>query len=337
MVPKTPPCDPRLLKDALITLTEEFDLQDEQIEALPALSQMSLIEQNDSHRISTEEGCRDAHAFKLCVGNMKWEIDGEKRRDPAFVYLFKSAFGRKNALFKTEICNGDIKEGHWPPFTTMYFGRVSDLAFPFNGEVNSERRSVVAKFYFKLGFEAGLYSEDPGFQVTETWKKHLRAACDDLLDAKKQAKAVKALRKQKHVRFATVSPPIAKNDGSQPLIRRTHNPFADQEKEIMTGNVGKARRTVRKSRDHLDPLQDSRDTQIRYDTTSDDRRPSPPPTSFSGGPQTTRRSAFPGFGQAFSTGYGAAPFSASQPPQLGHYPPVTIILYTQNSEANIYP
>jgi hypothetical protein len=37
----------------------------------------------------------------------------------------------------------------------------------------------------------GLYREGPGFKFTEGWQKHLRAACDDLMEVK-QAKAVKA-------------------------------------------------------------------------------------------------------------------------------------------------
>jgi hypothetical protein len=152
---------------------------------------MSLIEQNDRHRIFTDDGYRDAHAFKLYVGEVKWDINGEKRRDPACVYLSKSKNFGKNTQFKMEIFNGEIKAGHWPPMDVKYFGKVSDLTFPFSGEVSAERSIAVTKFYFQLGFEVGLYHEGPGFKFTEVWQKHLRAACNDLMGVK-QAKAVKA-------------------------------------------------------------------------------------------------------------------------------------------------
>lgn len=73
---------------------------------------MSLIKQDDRLRILTKDGYRDAHAFKLYVGEVKWDINREKRRDPACVYLSKSKNFRKNAQFRMEICNGEIKAGH---------------------------------------------------------------------------------------------------------------------------------------------------------------------------------------------------------------------------------
>jgi hypothetical protein len=116
-VPKSPSCDPGRLKGALVKLAETFRLDNEQIEALPALSEVSLIEQDDSHLIFSEDGYRDAHAFKLYVGNKKWAIDGKKQLYPAFAYLFKKASKRKGAPFKMQICNGSIGEGTGYPST----------------------------------------------------------------------------------------------------------------------------------------------------------------------------------------------------------------------------
>jgi hypothetical protein len=54
--------------------------------------------------------------------------------------------------------------------------------------------NLILKRALQFGFEANLYHEDPGFGFSEGWQRHLRAACNDLMDIK-QAKVLKALRK----------------------------------------------------------------------------------------------------------------------------------------------
>jgi hypothetical protein len=72
-----------------------------------------------------------------------------------------------------EINNGEVKECQWAPIETDSFGSVSNLRFHFNGSVSWKQRVAVVKFYFQLGLEAGLYSNDTGFQITEGWRKQL--------------------------------------------------------------------------------------------------------------------------------------------------------------------
>jgi hypothetical protein len=162
-VPKTSPCDADKLKAALIRLQEEFNLLDEEIQALPTLAEVSLIPQEENHAIASLEGYRDAHSFKLYVGEKKWDDE----RCPAFVYLFKNKNSKKKESFEMKICRGDNKGLGWEPMPIRSFGDVSDLAYPFNGKVSVGLRIAVAKWYFLLGFEAGLYGEDPGFRVTD--------------------------------------------------------------------------------------------------------------------------------------------------------------------------
>jgi hypothetical protein len=200
-MPKTPPCCPQQLKAALVRLQDTFDLVDEQIDALPSIHHISLVRHPDSTNIKSIDGARFAHPYKLYVGDKKRALRGERRKDAAYVYLFHST--RPGCRMKTEINNGETKECQWAPIEINSFGSVSNLRFPFHGNFSWKHRSAVVKFYFQLGLEAGLYSSDTGFQITEEWKEHLHRACNDLFEARneikdRQRQAVEATRTQQH-------------------------------------------------------------------------------------------------------------------------------------------
>jgi hypothetical protein len=326
-VPKSPSCDPDRLKGALIKLAETFGLNNEQIEALPALSEVSLIEQDDSHLIFSEKGYRDAHAFKLYVGDKKWAIDGKKRLHPAFAYLFKKASKRKDAPFKMQICNGSIGEGHWLPIEAKDFGDVSNLAFPFNGKAPPERRVAVAQFYFQLGFEAGLYRENPGFPFTETWVEHLHAACNDLLDLKRQAEA------DEHASSTAAAPFTSSSGSSESLIRRIHKPDVEQTNKTMTEGGKKQLGALHNSRNRFHSSQDPWSPFIPGDT-----RPFPlSEASFMRAPIPPKSSIL-GYGQAsYPGGAGATPFPITQAAHHDHRPLTSMAPYTQDPKTSFGP
>jgi hypothetical protein len=56
---------------------------------------------------------------------------------------------------------------------------------------------------FMLGFEAGLYDEDPGYKVTTTWMKDLRGACDDLIVANEEARDLERTESERLSRALT--------------------------------------------------------------------------------------------------------------------------------------
>ena len=112
------------------------------------------------------------------MGQKKWNFDGERGRDHAFVYVFED--GRTKKML---IDNGNRHQDRWQGFDAMYFGDVSGLVFTFNGDVRQERRIAVVKYYFMLGHAAGLYDQDPGFKWTQSFQDHLHVACRDLMDA----------------------------------------------------------------------------------------------------------------------------------------------------------
>ncbi|KAJ4366768.1 hypothetical protein N0V83_007293 [Neocucurbitaria cava] len=186
--PKTIIHDQRRLTEGLESLRIQFKLTDEQLAALPELSEISLLEQNDSHRILSHEGVRFAHPFKLYVGAMKWEMDGEKGRDSAYVYLFE---GQRKHM-KMLIGSGEAN-GHWEPMDIMYYATLTKLAYPWNEWEGVSRFVAVVKFYFTLGRIAGLYTVDPGFQFAKTWARDLQGACDELKEENRRSEIARQI------------------------------------------------------------------------------------------------------------------------------------------------
>jgi hypothetical protein len=256
-MPKTPPCRAQQLKAAPVRLQDAFDLVDEQIEALPSVHHVSLVRQTDSTDIKSIDGARFTHPYKLYVGDKKWTLRGERRKDAAYVYLFHST--RSGGRMKMEINNGETKECQWAPIEMNSFGSVSNLLFPFNGNVSWKQRSAVVKFYFQLGLEAGLYSSDTGFQITEEWKEHLHRACNDLVEARKEMKdrqrqAMEARRTQQHDSLASAPDPTVATD-DPPTSQRTQPKTRDK---VM--DEGTARTAMRRERIQQQPR-----TQQRHD------------------------------------------------------------------------
>ncbi|CAO2649210.1 Nn.00g065950.m01.CDS01 [Neocucurbitaria sp. VM-36] len=178
--PTTLVLDPDRLAEALDKLRVQFQLTEQQLAALPTLSDISLIPQHDSHLIVAAAGGRFAHPFKLFVGEVEWKMEKKEGRDSAYVYLFHG----RGTQMKMEICSPDA-DGHWGPIDMTYFGDVTHLAYPFNEWLGHARFSAAVKFYFMLGREAGLFTADPGFQFSKSWARDLQGACDDLIEANK--------------------------------------------------------------------------------------------------------------------------------------------------------
>jgi hypothetical protein len=189
--------------DIVATQRRVFELTDEQLTALPSVNDVDLIPQDDSHHIeSSDYGVRAAHPFKLFIG----ETGGE----PCYVYLFKNKRGMKMEISGVDDDGG----GYFPPFDAQYFASVQDLAYPFNEFLGAGRFIATVKFYFYLGHQIGLFSENPGFEVTKSWRKDLQGACDDLIVAnariamiEKQAKERALAHKHQAPTVATVLPP----------------------------------------------------------------------------------------------------------------------------------
>jgi hypothetical protein len=224
--PLTPPVETHRLQDALATLQRGFELSNAQIAILPSLQDISLTPQSDSNLVMTLEKFHGAHPFKLYVGAMKWQTQDEITYDPAYVYLFKGA----TKQMQMRICNGAIEQVHWTPFDAQYFGSVTHLAFPFNGRTEAVRRVAIAKYYFLLGLDAGLYDVDPGWTVTESLRKQLQSACDDLIHANKlhtgnkvKALAAKRAREQKSTNSAAPDNMTREIENEQQQVKKSRD------------------------------------------------------------------------------------------------------------------
>lgn len=171
-------------RNPLERLRVQFELTDEQLAALPELSEISLLEQNDSHRIRSHEGVRFAHPFKLYVGEMKWKMDGEKGHDPAYVYLFE---GQRKHM-KMMIGSGEAA-CHWQSMDIMYYANLTKLAYLWNEWEGVARFVTVVKFYFTLGRIAGLYTTD---QVMSSAKRGPGTYKPRAMNSKKQTDELKS-------------------------------------------------------------------------------------------------------------------------------------------------
>jgi hypothetical protein len=168
-----PSVDQKRLSKMLEELQEEFELNDEQVAALPVLDDIDLIPQSDSHHIQTEEvGVRTAHPYKLFIGESKGE--------PIYVYLFKQTRARQ---MKIEINSVDEDGESFWGLDPQFFANVDNLAYPFIEWEGIGRFFAAVKFYFLLGLRVGLYPDDPGFSMSKTWRGDLQGACNDLIKA----------------------------------------------------------------------------------------------------------------------------------------------------------
>lgn len=218
--PKTPAVDPRRLSEALARLQAQCQLTDRQLTALPTLAEVTLIPQHDSHLIVSAAGVRPAHPFKLFVGQMEWKMEGKVSHDNAYVYLFK---GRGKQM-RMEICSPDA-DGRWAPFEATYFGSLKHLAYPFNEWISAPRFIAAVKFYFMLAWESALFTENPGFEVTNSWANDLHGACDDLIEAKRRERVS---RQFTHRGIATTSKgAVSSNTGAIEKSAKAH-PRNDQ-------------------------------------------------------------------------------------------------------------
>lgn len=155
-------------------LQADFELTDEQLDALPALSEVDLIPQSDSHLIMhTAMAPFTYHPHKLFVG----EIDKAR----FYSYLSRTARGKR---YKIEIAGVDSKsENYCEPWDATYYGSLKDLAYPFNEFLGTARFVAVVRWYFLLGFRVNQFQEDPGFALTASWRKDLQGACNELIAA----------------------------------------------------------------------------------------------------------------------------------------------------------
>jgi hypothetical protein len=60
---------------------------------------------------------------------------------------------------------------------------VKDVAFPYNELMATSKFVALVKFYFTLGHRVGLYTTDPGFTLSKSWRQDLQDACNDIIDA----------------------------------------------------------------------------------------------------------------------------------------------------------
>lgn len=160
------------LNHALEALQAELELTDAQLAALPPLSEVDLLRQNDSHMIQHAELTPlTYHSYKLFIG--------ESHNDLWHVYLYRSGNRRQYTM---EITSVDLADRtHYEPCDTKYYGDVKNLAYPYNTFLGAARFVAVVKWYFTLGFRVGLYDEDPGFLPNITWRRELQGACDELI------------------------------------------------------------------------------------------------------------------------------------------------------------
>ncbi|KAF2854203.1 hypothetical protein T440DRAFT_514933 [Plenodomus tracheiphilus IPT5] len=177
--PDLPAVDEERLRIALENLAGDFQLTKEQLAALPTLDEITLIPQDDSDRIENIAGVRAAHPFKLFIGEMEWKMRCNKTLESAHVYMFTNQ--------------------------AIYYESVTDLAYPFNEWYGTPRFIAAVKYYFLLGWEAGLYDERPAFKITNSWVAGLQGACDDLIKANVEMETEK--REAKEVKESSESPP----------------------------------------------------------------------------------------------------------------------------------
>ncbi|KAJ4318748.1 hypothetical protein N0V94_004262 [Neodidymelliopsis sp. IMI 364377] len=120
----------------LMQLQAEFELTDEQLDALPVLSEVDLIPQSDSHLIMhTAMAPFVYHPYKLFIG----EIDKAR----FYSYLSRTARGKR---YKIEIAGVDSKsENHREPWDATYYGSLKDLAYPFNEFLGTARFVAVVR------------------------------------------------------------------------------------------------------------------------------------------------------------------------------------------------
>lgn len=98
-----------------------------------------------------------------------------------------------------ELCSvNTAKEIDYPPMNAQWYGTVNNLAYPFNTFLGAARFTAVVKWYFLLAFKVGEFDEDPGFSVTESWRKELQGACSKLITApqKEQQREIRDLEKK---------------------------------------------------------------------------------------------------------------------------------------------
>jgi len=227
----SPSTDPRHLAQALKELQDNFKLSNEQLAALPALDDVDLVPQNDSHFIQTEDvGLRTAHPFKLYIG--------ESNGSPFYVYLFEQ--GRRRQM-KIEIDSVDEDGGSFWPVDPQYFGTVQNLAYPFNEWLGASRFLAAVKFYFLLGYRLGLYDKDPGFSVTKSWRNDLQGACNDLIKANEEIAREERVKKDKasgKQRAPSTQPPSPSLDQDMrpqarqsPTDRESRNDMGNEEED----------------------------------------------------------------------------------------------------------
>ena len=183
----TPPFSPPL-HVVLQAIQYDFKLTDEQLAALPPLEEVELISQTDSGKIQhADVKTYNYHPFKLFIGQHK--------NDPFHAYLMRTG-ARKQ--YKIELCSVDTeKDIDYPPMDAQWFGTVDNLAYPFNAFLGAARFTAVVKWYFLLAFRSGEFDEDPGFNVTESWRKELQGACDELTVAPQRERQREQQKEQK--------------------------------------------------------------------------------------------------------------------------------------------
>ncbi|KAF9695271.1 hypothetical protein EKO04_006819 [Ascochyta lentis] len=182
----------------LEALKDEFELSDAQFDALPPLSEVDLVRQNDSHLIEHATlPTSTYHPYKLFIG--------EVNNDAFHVYLYRATGSKRQC--KMEITSVDLdSRSHYDPIEAIYYGTIRDLAYPFNSFLGAARFVAVVKWYFTVGLRTGVFDEDPGFALSSSWRRDLQGACNELIavtkmeEYEKQRDEAKRVEKEERVR-----------------------------------------------------------------------------------------------------------------------------------------
>jgi hypothetical protein len=161
--------DPQQLSIALQNLQQGFQLSDAQISCIPLFRAIRLKAQHDSHLVTFDDSkTRNAHPFKLFIDMQ--EIDEEDDKKP-YACLFKLG----KSPFQIFIM-GANKSNYWLACNQTYYGSVKDVAFPYDELMATSKFIALVRFYFTLDHRVGLYTTNPGFTLSESWRQDLQNA-----------------------------------------------------------------------------------------------------------------------------------------------------------------
>jgi hypothetical protein len=186
--------------------------------------------------------------------------------------------------YKIELCSVDTgRIIDYPPIDAQWFGTVDDLAYPFNAFLGAAHFTAVVKWYFLLAFGAGEFDEDPGFNVTESWRKELQSACDELIAApqREQQREPNDRIKELEKKAEMLRHEITKKKEDDQTVEQQAREFKRIDTVLLQPKTrdknGRHQRTTRKTDGRTRDLQDDKKPRIRRDKEYTDRRTTLPP------------------------------------------------------------